>query len=359
MGPDATKTFGIEGGRIGRAPDNDWVIPDRLISRHQGYIYFENDQFYLETPGNSVAVWVDGRKLSVPADEAYVLKHGDLLLFGQYVVQVTISNEMPSTTSEWASSDLMFSVDDVLSGSPLSEVVSAAMYELDNALDVLGPQPPVVVDEVAKRREKRAAEQQSPATASPQLAAQPPVPEEPSPEAVRAIMRIVVDGLIDLLRVRNQMKGQLRVPISTALNRESNPLMRAATAEGALHEVLVGRNTGSLPSPAAFQEAFDEIRSHQMAMLNAIRAGYAHMLAEFAPEVLKERFDKPPPPKGFFRRALEPKPLELYQQWFAEQSKNGQEWFRRLFGNEFARAYEQQSWVMINAQRTRRRKNHG
>src|SRR5687767_9560816 len=216
MGSDATKTFGIEGGRIGRAPDNDWVIPDRLISRHQGYIYFENGQFYLETPGNSVAVWVDGRKLSVPADEAYVLKNGDLLLFGQYVVQVAITNEMPSTTSEWASSDLMFSVDDVLSGSPLSEVVSAAMYELDNALDVLGPQPPVVVDEVAKRREKRAAEQQSATTALPPMPAQPPVPEEPSPEAVRAIMRIVVDGVIDLLRVRNQMKGQLRVPISTA-----------------------------------------------------------------------------------------------------------------------------------------------
>src|SRR5688500_5923702 len=128
MGSDATKTFGIEGGRIGRAPDNDWVIPDRLISRHQGYIYFENDQFYLETPGNSVAVWVDGRKLAVPADEAYVLKNGDLLLIGQYVLQVTISSEMPSLTMPGLdSSDLMFSVDDVLTGARLSEVVSAAM----------------------------------------------------------------------------------------------------------------------------------------------------------------------------------------------------------------------------------------
>ena len=48
--------------------------------------------------------------------------------------------------------------------------------------------------------------------------------------------------------------------------------------------VFVGRNAGSPPSPVAFQEAFDEIRSHQMAMLNAIRAGYAHMLAEFEPK---------------------------------------------------------------------------
>ena len=47
MGHQATKTFGVEGGSIGRAAGNNWVLPDpaRFLSSQHALISFQDDQF--------------------------------------------------------------------------------------------------------------------------------------------------------------------------------------------------------------------------------------------------------------------------------------------------------------------------
>ena len=127
----------------------------------------------------------------------------------------------------------------------------------------------------------------------------------------------------------------------------------SANAEDALHNILVKRNAAFLPAVAAFEEAFDDLRSHQMAMLKGLRMGYDSMLARFDPQKLEERFEPQGRPSAFNLPGRS-KLWEHYRGWYAEQTEDGEDCFRRLFGEEFGKAYEQQMQLLARAGRKRR-----
>ena len=57
LGPARRKEFGVNGGTIGRLPDNDWVLPDPYVSSHHARIRFQGDTFYIEdTSTNGVFI---------------------------------------------------------------------------------------------------------------------------------------------------------------------------------------------------------------------------------------------------------------------------------------------------------------
>lgn len=65
---------------IGRSDDNNFVLPDRWISRNHAMLqYMENGLFYLIDLGSRNGSFVNGRRVSVPI----TLQDGDLLTFGQ------------------------------------------------------------------------------------------------------------------------------------------------------------------------------------------------------------------------------------------------------------------------------------
>ena len=65
---------------VGRSDDNNFVLPDRWISRNHAMLQcMENGEFYLIDLGSRNGSFVNGRRVSVPV----VLQDGDLLTFGQ------------------------------------------------------------------------------------------------------------------------------------------------------------------------------------------------------------------------------------------------------------------------------------
>ena len=145
-----------------------------------------------------------------------------------------------------------------------------------------------------------------------------------------AILRVVVEGVVDILRARNQIRREFRMPVTLAEGQKNNPLKFSANAEDALHNILVKRNAAFLPAVAAFEEAFDDLRSHQMAMLKGLRMGYDSMLARFDPQKLEERFEPQGRPSAFNLPGRS-KLWEHYRGWYAEQTEDGEDCFRRLF----------------------------
>lgn len=91
LGKQSSRMFGVHGGRIGRAPDNDWVLPDpeRYVSSHHASVQFRGGKWILEdTSTNGVFVNDDSTPLSV--NGPYHLKDGDRLRFGDYEFIVSI-----------------------------------------------------------------------------------------------------------------------------------------------------------------------------------------------------------------------------------------------------------------------------
>lgn len=65
---------------IGRSDDNNFVLPDRWISRNHAMLQcMETGEFYLIDLGSRNGSFVNGRRVSVPV----TLQNGDLLTFGQ------------------------------------------------------------------------------------------------------------------------------------------------------------------------------------------------------------------------------------------------------------------------------------
>src|ERR1035441_10435827 len=59
LGARSSIVFGVGGGSIGRAHDNDWVLPDpeRYLSAHHARVKFHNGAFYLlDTSTNGVFI---------------------------------------------------------------------------------------------------------------------------------------------------------------------------------------------------------------------------------------------------------------------------------------------------------------
>jgi len=153
------------------------------------------------------------------------------------------------------------------------------------------------------------------------------------------ILRVVVSGVMDVLQARQRIKDEFRMRVTTFKTSQNNPLKFSANVDDALHNLLVKRNPAYLGPVDAFEDAFEDIRNHQMAMLAGVRVAFEAMLSEFNPDRLQEEFDR----QG--KGSLMPGKLrywDLYRGRFSDMVSDADASFRELFGQEFAKAYEEQ-----------------
>ena len=93
-GQGGSIVFGVGGGGIGRAHDNDWVLPDpqRYLSAHHARVQFRDGAYYLlDTSTNGV--YVNDGTVPIGRRNSYPLRDGDHLRLGEYQLAVSIDTE--------------------------------------------------------------------------------------------------------------------------------------------------------------------------------------------------------------------------------------------------------------------------
>ncbi|MBM0107055.1 type VI secretion system-associated FHA domain protein TagH [Steroidobacter sp. S1-65] len=102
LGKRSSRLFGVTGGKIGRAADNDWILPDpdRYISSHHCKVEFRAGQWMLEDTSTN-GVFINGSDVPASVEGAYALKDGDRLRLGDYEILVGIDerNDFPPDAS--------------------------------------------------------------------------------------------------------------------------------------------------------------------------------------------------------------------------------------------------------------------
>lgn len=426
LGPGHRKVFGVDGGTIGRLPDNDWVLPDRYVSSHHARIRFQGDTFYIEdTSTNGVFINSPDNRLTRGKPQA--IASGDCIFIEPYEIHVAISSAfttaddpfglpapavagpiLPPTPAEHsvepiarADVDPLKLLDleplersqpnvpraaDLAAISPLSSHYHPPApvpvpppsdpFAAPNASAIPEDYDPLRSDSQIIRSQPRAAPPPTPVPAPP-VAVTPPAavrrdtppsrrPQtaasgddtlravlegaglhsvEVTPELARnfgAILRVVVQGVMDVLQARQRIKEEFRMRATTFKPKENNPLKFSANVDDALHNLLVKRNEAYFEPVRAFEDAFDDVRNHQMAMLAGVRAAFEAMLAEFEPDRLQEEFDRQPRKGALISMPAKLRYWEMYREKVHEIFKDADTSFRELFGDEFARAYERQ-----------------
>ena len=156
------------------------------------------------------------------------------------------------------------------------------------------------------------------------------------------VLRVVIEGLMEVLRARGEIRNEFRLPQTTFKVRDNNPLKLAVNSEDAIHNLLVKRNPAYLGTTAAFDDAFKDVRHHQLAMLAGMRAAYEFMLQRFDPQALKAQFDAKPGRKGGLGFGGHGRNWDAFEEYYKALTADQNDCFRRLFGDQFARAYEEQ-----------------
>jgi len=408
FGSRSQKTFPEGGGSIGRSEDCDWVLGAPGVSRVHAMVRCLNGIYFIEDRSTN-GMLLNGAPLA--RGEPAALKDGDRLQIDTFEISVQVQvqglvAEAPAAPAPAiapaplpAGDPLDFGLSDLLSparppaaaaGSSLIPDAAAIGGDLDplSFLDAPyatpGPEPaspqpepvpswnhtagtadhfrPPVTDvqrqanvlpenwdltmgDFAPKAEP-AAPVAAPLPAPPLAAAAPAAGAMPA--ELQQILLIVADGVMDVLRARAEIKNTFRLPVTIIQRSENNPLKFAPTADEAVQRILAPTGPAFLSGSAAFQDAFEDIRCHQMAMLAGVRAAFESLLVHFNPDRFEHEAD------GGAKRAAfggKGRYWDRYREHFEELMGNPDECFRRLFGDEFARAYEEQLVRLKSARR--------
>jgi len=170
------------------------------------------------------------------------------------------------------------------------------------------------------------------------------------------ILRVVVTGVMEVLRARQEIKDEFRMHLTQFRPTENNPLKFSANVEDALHNLLVKRNAAYLAPVQAFSEAFEDLRYHQIAMLEGMRAAFEAMLEEFDPDHLQKEFDRQGKSGSLLSVPAKLRYWDMYRERCRDMVQDKDASFRKLFGEEFAQAYEVQ---LRRLKATNRAQGHG
>ena len=316
LGPTAYKVFDERGGTIGRVPGNDWVLPDaqNFVSSRHALVSATGGVFYLEDKSSN-GTFINAADRPVSRSDPQPLSDGDRLYIGDYEIIVQLIPSAPAEVEERAGV------------APVPPAVPPAGLGTVDPLAALGREAAPVVADAATYHQ------------------------------FDDVARLAVQGLLEVLRSRTQVKNSFRLPTTSIKPVENNPLKFAPTADDAFHKLFVRRNPGDLDPLEAFREGFDDVTFHQTAVLAGIRAGFNALLASLHPHKLEELYERKRK-----RTAMLPlgnnktKYWEMYCAQFEEIDRDREAHFQLLFGEEFARAYNEHLQKLAADARLRRQR---
>jgi type VI secretion system protein len=167
-----------------------------------------------------------------------------------------------------------------------------------------------------------------------------PDPERAMRE-IGAVFNALVEGIRQVLISRASIKNELRVEQTMLRAKDNNPLKFSVTAEDAIAALLQPTRPGYKQPLAATQEAFDDVRSHEMAVMAGVQTALMGLLKRFEPGALEKRLE-PGILGNIMPSARKARTWELFCTTYKAIAAEAQEDFQSVFGREFARAYSAQ-----------------
>jgi type VI secretion system protein len=155
------------------------------------------------------------------------------------------------------------------------------------------------------------------------------------------LFREVVQGLMEVLAARSSIKNEFRLSQTTIQPVENNPLKFSLGVDDALTALLTKSGKGYLPPVRAVQEAFDDIKAHQVAVLAGMQVALTSLLARFDPKALEDRISQDTG-IGTLLTGKKSRYWDEFTRLYQSLAMEAEDDFQSVFGREFGRAYEEQ-----------------
>lgn len=392
LGEHATRVFGVHGGRIGRAADNDWTLPDpeRYLSGHHAAITYRGGSWFIvDTSSNGT--FLNDATTPLGRDNAHAVVSGDHVRMGEYefVVSVSPDNDFPPDVEAAAALD---------AGAAESDFALATHGDLGAELDLKrllkDPTPPPDDPPAPAPRAEavRISDAYGQAIAFPTAPTAVPAPAAAKPAEPRPAIRPVVQsvpaprrdsqaaatsalqafcrgagldpstlavehttalltlagqlvrelalGLITGLQYRTELTGRFQIEDTSIRPVEQNTFRMLSSVDEALARLFAPRSTRFLTPLEAVRASFADLRRHDQASSIAMQDALALYLKRLAPEQLEQQFSETLSRSGAAPANPGQKFWEMYAELYRVLTQMAPEGLPHAFAEDFAKAYE-------------------
>jgi predicted component of type VI protein secretion system len=383
LGPRRSQLFGVTGGTVGRAPNNDWVLPDtkHFVSSTHAKVIFRAGNWLLEDTSRN-GVYLNGSEKRVSESGLAPLEDGDRLKIGEYDVLVSIDEHNDFSPDASGQMPMPSSLRDAVSpqskqsrnaankhGTFRSEPVPSEV-KLDAYL-----QPDLDVTDLLVPANRSVEKKDTLArSASIQLSIEGFGAAGTSNGIADFCHGLGIDSSLlpsrsqaDLLTAAGQLIREMALQLSRTLKLQAyraeqleidfansedlaSPLQTARSTEAMLHRLLDKQNDHKLNGVDAMQDAFDRIRAYHDAFEAAVTPAINELLSRIDPAKVTTRLERSNPPASIFAGGKKAKYWDLISEVYVAVDQRDERGWPTVFTREFAK-------VMATQLREKRRRS--
>ena len=399
LGERSSAIFAIEGGTIGRAADNDWVLPDpqRYVSAHHARVQFRDGHFYLQDVStNGVYVNDDMEPLGKRGSSGYRIGNGDVLRMGDYHILAALERQtgaQPAAAAAVPTSihalrtlgrsaerdiDAKLNVEELLV--PVIDLPALPVSAYGQAVDsgrvraLAQPQRPNGAPAPAEPAPAAAGEAAPMGAALARLAEavnQPKnsgsfisledvhtgldafcrgaglSPERLPPEAQGRLLHLAgrlfreaLVGFKELERTHAETRNRYRIESPTHEADDPRPSLSDSMVEDLMVALFLQHEGRRLDSVQWLRETVGEAKQHELAIALATRAAFVEFLDRLDPAELEARFERAAR-RGKARSADKAQYWELFTSFYRNLIEMPTDHLPHTFVEAFAAAYRE------------------
>lgn len=275
--------FGLERRTLGRGEENFFVLPDpsREVAREQAAVWHDGAGHRIANLSDATPLSLNGAELQ-RGQEAPVAP-GDQIRIGLYLIY---AQEAPVASETQALKEAF------LRGAGIgSEAIS-------------GELTPEMMEKIGK------------------------------------LMASSLQGTIDLLALRSLVKKEVKAEVTMVVVRNNNPLKFFTDSQNVLTQMLRKKMPGFLEPVDAVEEAYADLRAHQMGAVAGMRAGLQDLIARLRPVTPASEARAPALLDRLLPWRRQAGMWQAYAVQHAALAAESEDPSRTMFGPAFLRAYE-------------------
>lgn len=154
--------------------------------------------------------------------------------------------------------------------------------------------------------------------------------------------RLMLDGLMQLLRKRAEEKGSARVAQTMVGASEVNPLKFLPTVDDVIVTIIAERSPGFLSGEAAIGDAVKDLAQHHVRAWRGVQAALRRMIDRFDPAAIEEELKSNSAIGNLLAGGRNAKLWELYQKRHRDIAQSAESSFLGEIGADFRDAYEEE-----------------
>ncbi|QJQ04593.1 type VI secretion system-associated FHA domain protein TagH [Undibacterium piscinae] len=318
--------FGPEHGTIGRSEDNFLVLPDpkHYVSRAQAKVWSNGTRHHLINLSQANPIIINGQEIE--AEREYDIHAGDQIKIGLYQLRVDAvagtSGDLPPTAATPSLAKT--------SPTPAATEVPVNAATLSSTAEAARPADSAELLQAFLK-----------GAGLPDLNLSSGL----TPELMETMGKLVatsVQGTMDLIAQRALVKREVNADVTLVVLRKNNPLKFFPDSQTVLTQMLRKKMPGFMTPDEAMDDAFQDLRAHQLAVVAGMKAAMDALMKKFQPALFEKRLSPPTLLDHLNPARRKAAMWEHFSRLFDSISLESKDEFQTLFGKDFLTAYEKE-----------------